>query len=135
MTMMFETQLPALITLLTVLLVFWAMALVGRARGKYKINAPATTGHPEFELAFRAHQNTLENVIMFLPALWLFAQPVAFGPLWAGVIGAVWLAGRVWYLLAYASGGNRGPGFVIALIANAVLVLGALFGVLRAMFA
>lgn len=133
--MMFETQLPALITCLTLLLLFWAASLVGRARGKYGIKAPATTGHPEFELAFRAHMNTLENTVLFLPALWLFAQPVAFGPLWAGVIGAVWVAGRIWYLLAYAGGGNRGPGFVIALIANAVLVLGALFGVIRAMLA
>ena len=130
----FETQLPALITLLTLLLLFWATALVGRARGKYEIKAPATTGHPNFDLAFRAHQNTIESTILFLPALWLFAQPVAFGPLWAGIIGAVWLAGRVWYLLAYAGGGNRGPGFVIGIVANAVLILGALFGVIRAMF-
>ena len=131
----FETQLPALITLLNVLLVFWAASLVGSARGKYGIKAPATTGHPQFELAFRAHANTIEATIMFLPSLWLFAQPVAFGPFWAGVLGAVWLAARVWYLLAYAGGGNRGPGFVIGLVVNGILVLGGLFGVFRSLIA
>ena len=42
---------------------------VGRMRGK--VLAPATSGDPEFEKAFRIHYNTIEQLIMFLPMLWL----------------------------------------------------------------
>ena len=53
----------ALITLLTVLLISVAMYLVGKARARHGIEAPATTGNPEFERVFRAHQNTLEATV------------------------------------------------------------------------
>ena len=61
----------ALITALNVLLIAFAMYLVGRARGRFQIQAPATTGNVDFERVFRAHQNTLEQTVMFLPVLWL----------------------------------------------------------------
>lgn len=61
----------ALITALTVVIISIAMYFVGRARGKFQIKAPATSGHPDFDRAFRAHQNTLEQTVMFLPLLWL----------------------------------------------------------------
>jgi glutathione S-transferase len=61
----------ALVTLLTVLVIFIAQVLVGLARAKHGIKAPTTTGNLDFERVFRAHQNTLEQSMMFLPALWL----------------------------------------------------------------
>ena len=67
-------QLPALVTLLTVLLMFGTATAVGFARGKYGIKAPATSGHPAFERAFRVQMNTLEATMMFLPLLWLAAH-------------------------------------------------------------
>ena len=111
----------ALITLLNVLLIATAMQLVGSARGKHQVKAPATTGHPDFERAFRAHQNTIEATVMFLPALWV---ATSFGDARiAAWLGFAWLVGRVWYLFAYISpGGKRGPGFMIAIIANLGLV-------------
>ena len=39
---------------------------VGGAREKYDIQAPAITGHPEFERYYRVHQNTLEQLIVFI---------------------------------------------------------------------
>ena len=51
-------------------------ALVGRARAKYGVLAPAMTGHPDFERANRVHMNTLENLIIFIPAVWIFATYV-----------------------------------------------------------
>jgi len=63
----------AFITLLTVALLFAVTFNVVRARGKYRIQAPATTGHEMFERANRIQLNTIENVLMFLPALWLYA--------------------------------------------------------------
>ena len=111
----------ALITLLNVLLIATAMQLVGSARGKHQVHAPATTGHPDFERAFRAHQNTIEATVMFLPALWV---ATSFGDARiAAWLGFAWLAGRVWYLFAYVSpGGKRGPGFTLAIVANLGLV-------------
>ena len=116
----------ALVTLLNVLLLSFAMWLVGRARTKFGVKAPATTGHPEFELAFRAHQNTIEATVMFLPCLWLAAGNNDARI--AGGLGYAWLAGRLWYLFAYMRpGGKRGPGFMLALLANLGL-LGMAFG-------
>lgn len=118
----------ALVTLLTIVLMIVCTILVGRARGKYGIQAPATSGHEGFERAFRVQMNTLEAAVMFLPTLWVAAW---FGnPEWAALAGAVWLAGRTWYAAAYAvPGRNRGPGFAIGLLALAALLLMALWGV------
>lgn len=118
----------ALITVLNVLLLFLAMGLVGRARGRYKIMAPATTGHPDFDRAFRAHQNTLEQTVMFLPVLWLASM--SSDPTWAAVLGYTWLAARLWYLFGYiGAAGKRGPGFVVATLAWLALVAMSLGGI------
>ena len=118
----------ALITILTVLLMAYTVFMVGRARGKYGVKAPATTGHEGFERAFRVQMNTLEAALMFLPSLWVAA---AFGVAWlSAAFGALWLVGRLWYAVAYASpAGNRGPGFLIGMVALLCLILQALWGI------
>jgi uncharacterized MAPEG superfamily protein len=126
------TQLPALVTLLTVLLLFGTVVMVGRARGKYEIKAPAVTGHPAFERAYRVQMNTLEQTVLFLPTLWLAANYGFSG--WAGIVGLVWLAGRVWYAGAYlGDAAKRGPGFGLGMLAWLVLLVMACIGVVRAM--
>jgi uncharacterized MAPEG superfamily protein len=128
------TQLPALVTLLTVLLLFGTMWLVGRAREKYAIKAPATSGHPMFERAYRVQMNTLEQTVMFLPTLWLAAHYGFTG--WAGIAGLVWLLGRAWYATAYmADPAKRGPGFALASLGWIALLVMAAIGVVRAMAA
>src|SRR5687767_7246098 len=123
----------ALITALNVLLLFVAMALVGRARGRYQIKAPAVTGNENFERVFRAHQNTLEQTVMFLPVLWL--ATVHANPLWAAGLGYLWLIGRAWYLAAYIRpGSSRAPGFTIALLAWLLLLALSLFGIVMSLF-
>ena len=125
-------HLPALVTLLTVLLLFGTMWAVGHARDKYGIKAPATNGDPAFERAYRVQMNTLEQTVMFLPLLWLAANYGFTG--WAGVAGLVWIVGRIWYAIAYlADAGKRGPGFTLGLIAWAALLVMAVFGVGRAL--
>lgn len=119
----------ALITLLTVLLLATTAALVGRARGRYGIKAPATTGHEGFERSLRVQMNTQEAALMFLPALWAAAH---FGDvrLTAG-FGAVWLVARIWYAVAYANpAGNRGPAFLIGMLALLALLIQGLWGVI-----
>ncbi len=91
---------PALITLATLALLFGCIWYVGAARGRYKVSAPATTGPEPFERAFRVQMNTLENTVIFLPALWLAA--FYFSPRIAAAVGAVWVVARVWYAFAYA---------------------------------
>lgn len=125
-------HLPGLVILLTVLLLFVVTILTGRARGKYGIKAPATSGHPMFERAYRIQMNTLEQTVMFLPALWLAAR---WGnPSWAGILGLVWLAGRVWYVQAYLrEPASRGKPFVLAMLALVLMILLAAWGVIRLM--
>ena len=118
----------AIITLLALLLftatVFW----VGAARIKYGVKAPATTGNENFERIFRVQMNTLENLVLFLPALWLFNYYVS--PLWTGVLGLVWLLGRVDYALSYArSAQARSRGYAISALAFFALLLGAAIGI------
>jgi glutathione S-transferase len=125
-------HLPALVTLLTMLLLFGCMVAVGLARTRYGVEAPAISGEPGFERAWRVQMNTLENTVMFLPALWL-ATHYGF-PLWAGVIGLVWLLGRAWYALSYLKDARRrGPGFMLSMLAWAALMALAAWGIGRAM--
>ena len=126
------TQLPALVTLLTVLLLFGTAWAVGRARGKYAIKAPAVSGHPAFERAYRVQMNTLEQTVMFLPTLWLAAHYGFSG--WAGIAGLVWLVGRTWYAVAYLKNpAKRGPGFGLGMLGWAALLVMACIGVVRAL--
>ncbi len=127
---MHDFRWPALITLGVVVLLFALAGLVGRARGKHKIDAPATTGPAEFDRAFRVHMNTVENAVLFLPALWLFAAFVS--EVWAAALGAVWLAARVWYAIAYLQAAEkRGPPFGLSMLVFGILTLGAAWGVVK----
>jgi glutathione S-transferase len=128
------SQLPAAVTLLTLLLMFATLCMVASARKRYGINAPAVSGDPAFERVFRVQMNTLENTVMFIPALWLASQYA--DPVWAGIAGLVWLIGRVWYALAYSrEASRRGPGFMLGLTAWAALLVMSGIGVVRAMLA
>ena len=117
-----------LITTLTVVLLMACMLLVARARGRYQVKAPATTGPEGFERALRIQANSNESVLMFLPALWTAAN---FGAVWiSATLGAVWLVARVWYVIAYANPArSRGPAYTLSFLAVAGLVLQALWGI------
>jgi glutathione S-transferase len=107
-------------------------ALVGRARGKYGVHAPAMTGHPAFERANRVHVNTLENLIIFIPAVLVFASYVS--ALWAAGFGFAFVAARALYAVGYLKAPEkRGVGAGITGIVLTVLVAGALIGVVRAL--
>ena len=119
--------LTALVTCVALVMYFALEGWVGWARGKYGIVAPATTGNPDFERIFRIHQNTLESLAMFLPALWMFSAFVS--PQWASALGVLWIVGRLVYARGYAiEAKRRGLGFTIAAFAAVVLVLGAGIG-------
>lgn len=101
--------------------------LVGRARMRCKVQAPAITGHPVFERYFRVHQNTLEQLIVFIPAMWLFGLYVS--SLWAAGLGVVFIIGRALYLTGYIEDPKkRSVGFGLSFMPNVILVIGALVG-------
>jgi glutathione S-transferase len=128
------TYLPDLITLLAIAVFFGCVMAVGRGRGKYKVPAPATSGHPDFERLFRVQTNTLEALAMFLPALWVAARFA--DPRVVGGIGLVWVVGRIWYAIAYANAAQkRGPGFGLGMIATTLLWLIAAWNIVSRMMA
>ena len=98
---------------------------VGRARGKSGIAAPATTGDPMLERAFRVHYNTLEWLPIFLVSMWLFA--LYWNQLVAAALGVVWIIGRIMYATGYARDpAKRSTGFLVQSAAVAILLFGAL---------
>lgn len=113
-----------------VLIMFLVLgALVSRARGKYGIPAPATTGNPAFERVYRVHQNTAEQLIIFVPSLWMFAFTVSHKG--AAVLAMVFVVGRIVYAQSYyADASKRSSGFVIALLATLILLVGSVIGAL-----
>ncbi|HEX9208655.1 MAG TPA: MAPEG family protein [Steroidobacteraceae bacterium] len=119
----------ALVGLLALLQYLVFGMLVGRARGKYHVKAPAIAGHEVFERYFRVQQNTLELLVVFLPALWLFALYAS--AMWAAILGVVYLVGRVLYFRGYvADPAKREIGFGLSFLPILGLVIGALVGVL-----
>jgi len=104
--------------------------LVGRARGRYGVKAPAVTGHEVFERYHRVHQNTLELLVAFVPAIWLFGTYLS--PSWAAGLGLVFLVGRVLYLRGYvADPAKREIGFGLSMLPIIALLIGALWGIAR----
>jgi glutathione S-transferase len=123
---------PGLVSALALVLYAAVTFNAGRARARYRVKAPAVTGPPEFERALRVQQNTIEALVLFLPSLWLFVLFVS--PLWGGIIGLVWIAGRALYAWSYLRDPEtRGPGFLIGAVASVVLLIGALVGAIAAM--
>lgn len=117
----------AIVVLLALLEYLFFGLRVGAARAKYGVKAPAITGDPAFERYFRIHQNTLENLVVFIPAIWLFGLYIS--PLWAAGIGLVFVIARLLYYLGYAAAPEkRAAGFGIGWLACVVLVIGALVG-------
>jgi glutathione S-transferase len=120
-------ELVAIVVSLSLIEYFIFAAQAGAARGKYNVEAPATTGHPIFERKLRVQQNTLEQLVIFLPAIWLFALYVNAGI--AAIFGLVFIVGRAIYAQSYvADPSKRTVGFMITFAAQIVLTIGALVG-------
>ena len=105
---------------------------VGKARGKSGLKAPACTGDENFERVFRVQQNTLEQLIIFIPAQLAFGWYVS--PVWGPALGVIYIAGRFVYAHGYINDpSKRGPGMLMTFITNGVLVLGAIIGAIMQM--
>ena len=110
-----------IVAVLAICQFFYFGIMVGRARGKYGVDAPATSGHEMFDRAFRIQMNTLEQLVCFLPAL------VLADVYWSGTmiasIGAVYVVGRFLYARSYAKDpGTRAIGFVLTVLPTFTLL-------------
>ena len=116
-----------IVTALVVLQYLYFIVLVGRARGRYGVKAPAVTGHEGFERAYRVQMNTLELMVALLPSMLIAAR---FWPAeWVAGIGAVYLLGRFIYWRAYVGNpSSRGLGFGLSMLPVLVLLLMAFAG-------
>jgi hypothetical protein len=120
---------PTLVAMLAIVQYLVFGVQVGVARGRYGVAAPATAGHPQFERIHRIHQNTLEQLIVFLPSLWAFSLYI--DPLWGAAVGVPYLAGRALYAVSYARNPEtRGRGMLLTAVPCHVLLAGGLLGAL-----
>ena len=107
--------------------------IVGFNREKYGVAAPATTGNEIWERHFRVQQNTVEQLVVFLPALWVFGSFVS-APIGAG-LGLVFIVGRALYAIGYvAEPSKRATGFLLGYLATAALVIGGIGGAISSLF-
>ena len=122
----------AIVTALALLVYMYMAFQVGAGRGKYNVEAPAVSGNPTWERLYRVQTNTVEQFVVFLPALWIFAY--LGNPVWAAGIGSVFVIGRVIYMISYVKDpARRTLGFVVGFLANVVLVIGVLVQAVRAL--
>jgi glutathione S-transferase len=104
---------------------------VGSARTRYGIKAPATSGNESFERYFRVQQNTLELIVVLVPALPLFAYYVSAR--WAAGLGVAYLIGRFVYAVGYVKDpAKRGLGYGLSFVPVALLLIGGVVGAVRA---
>ncbi|HXY96727.1 MAG TPA: MAPEG family protein [Steroidobacteraceae bacterium] len=121
------------IVLALALVEFFVFGLaVARARETYNVPAPATTGHEVFERYFRVQMNTLEQLVIFVPSLLLFARYVS--PWLAALLGLAFIIGRALYFRGYVRAAKeRHLGFMVSVIPNLTLLVGGLLGAVWAL--
>jgi glutathione S-transferase len=118
-------ELVAIVIVLAIFEYMFFSIKVGAARGKYNIEAPAASGHPIFDRYYRVHQNTLEQLIVFIPAITIYGY---FGnPSYAAGLGSLFLIGRIIYFISYvADPKKRSIGFIIGYLPTVILLIAGL---------
>ena len=111
-----------IVTVLALLQYTWFGIEVGAKRAKHQVKAPAMSGPPEFERMYRVHYNTMEQLVMLLPLMWIFAHVV--NPLYAAGFGAIYVVGRLIYRSSYLKNpASRGLGFNLTFVPSIVMAV------------
>lgn len=123
-------ELVAIVILLAIFEYQFFSIKVGMARSKYEINAPANSGHEIFDRYYRVHQNTLEQLIVFIPAITIYGY---FGnENSAAGLGAIFLVGRIIYFFGYvADPSKRGTGFIVGFLPTVFMVVAGFVSVVN----
>ena len=125
-------ELLAIITVLILIQTLFFGFEVGKARGKYKIKAPAVSGDEMFDRHYRIHQNTIEQIVIFIPSLWLFGYFVHMNI--GAVLGLLFLIGRFIFRSAYLKDpASREIGFILGFLPIAICLLTTLLFVTKGM--
>ncbi|HXC57269.1 MAG TPA: MAPEG family protein [Rhizomicrobium sp.] len=128
--------LSAAVAVLAVIFIFYTGINVARVRGETKIAAPAVTGHPKLDCAYRVQLNTIEQAVLFFPLLWIstsYFHMLAWLP---AVFGLIWIVGRFLYMQGYmAAPDKRSTGFLITSLATLGLLILSVIGIVQAWIA
>jgi glutathione S-transferase len=124
-----DLLLPALATIIAVVVYFAQSIFVMQSRIKHDILAPKTSGNDEFDRTWRVHYNTLEQMPIFLPLLWLFSLIIS--PLWGFILGVIWSIGRIGFMYGYYKSAKARGNIVSYFSSVAILIffLGSLYGI------
>jgi glutathione S-transferase len=119
-----------IISVLVLLQYTWFAAQVGAMRARHNVKAPAMSGAPEFERMCRVHYNTMEQLVMFLPLMWIFANYV--NATWAAGFGVVFLVARFIYRSAYLKDpSSRRTGATLTILPSLVMAVWLLIAAIR----
>ncbi|MEL7187274.1 MAG: MAPEG family protein [Pseudomonadota bacterium] len=111
-----------IVTVLALLQYVYFGVQVGGIRGKTGVKAPAMSGDDQFERMNRVHQNTLEQLVLLIPVLWIYAHYV--NPMWGAGLAVVYIIGRFIYRAAYLKDpGSRTLGFMLSFLPSAVMAI------------
>jgi glutathione S-transferase len=119
----------ALITIFSSLLTFFLAYNTGKTRRTQKSPAYEATKNKQVLIANRVHMNQIENMIVYLPILWMAGL---FGPIiLVAIVGTVWFASRVAYSIMYLKNPEkRTIPFVIGVVCMIITTLLALLGII-----
>jgi len=122
-------KLTAWVTIASLFMYIWVFSRAGKARGMYKVPAPFNDGPVEFLIAMRVQANTVEQLILFLPALWLCC--LFMSDQVAAMLGAIWVIGRIIYAVGYyRAPEKRSAGFMISSFAGVGLLIATMIGLI-----
>lgn len=125
-------QYVELIVIIAVIQYLFFGVMTGQAREKYGVKAPATTGEDGFERMYRVQMNTLEMLVVFIPAIFIASD--YWSPLLIAGLGLVYIIGRFIYWRAYVTEPkNRGLGFMLSLIPSMLLIVLSVVGIIMSL--
>ena len=122
-------KLTAWTTIASLLMYIWVFMNAAKARSTHKIQAPTMDGPLEFLSVMRVQANTVEQLVLFLPLLWICS--FFMSDMIAASLGAVWVLGRIVYALGYYQAPNkRTLGFGLSSLASASLLIASIVGLI-----
>jgi len=125
-------QYVELVAIIAVLQFFFFGAMTGRARRNSGLKAPTMIGDEGFERMYRVQMNTLETLVVFIPALFIASN--YWSALLVSGLGSIYLVGRFIYWRAYiAEPEKRGIGFMLSMLPTLVLIILSIVGIIMSL--